>query len=392
MHPPRRLPRPIVNILWFTSIGAMVGAAYAHMMAISDGRAFFGVGGLARGILVGVVITGILSSFEQVLAQPAMARLRSMPFLVHLTIKTVIYLVVILFGLTVGIWAFPAPSEVGVWLPIERKDVVFSFAAVLVIRFITDVNRLLGQNALLNFITGRYYRPHLEQRVFLFIDIEGSTALAERLGELAFHRLVSRFVVDITDPIVAAYGEIHRYVGDELIATWKLADGVADAHCIRACFDALDRLAVRSPVYLREFGTAVHCRAGLHCGPVVTGEMGSVKKEIVLLGDTVNTAARIQEFCRQTGDRVLASATLVDLLELPSGIAKRPLGDLRLRGKESEILLYALEKKSGDPLVRHSSAAEDEQDDAANDAAGGGVAVHSADTPGMIDAAPTRRP
>jgi class 3 adenylate cyclase len=41
---------------------------------------------------------------------------------------------------------------------------------------------------------------------------------------------------------------------------------------------------------------------------------------------------------------VLASATLVDLLELPPGIAKRPLGDLRLRGKESDIVLYALEK------------------------------------------------
>ena len=73
--------------------------------------------------------------------------------------------------------------------------------------------------------------------------------------------------------------------------------------------------------------------------------MGSVKKEIAILGDTVNTTARIKEFCRQTGDRVLASATLVDLLELPSGINKRSLGDLRLRGKESNVALYALEKE-----------------------------------------------
>jgi adenylate cyclase len=348
MHLPRRLPQPIRDILRFTSIGAIVGAAYGHMSAVSDGRPLLGFGGLPRGALTGVVIVGILSSFEQVLARPAMARLRETPFLVHLAIKTVIYLVVILFGLVIGAWSLPAPSEVGVWLPIQRQDVLFSFAAVLTIRFIADINRLLGQNVLLNFITGHYHRPRLEQRVFLFIDIEGSTALAERLGELAFHRLVSRFVVDITAPIVAAYGEIHRYVGDELIATWKLADGIADAHCVRACFDAFDRLAVLSPAYLRDFGTPIHCRAGLHCGPVVTGEMGSAKKEIVFLGDTVNTAARIQEFCRQTGDRVLASATLVNLLELPSGIAKRPLGDLRLRGKESDVVLYALERKLGD--------------------------------------------
>ena len=68
-----------------------------------------------------------------------------------------------------------------------------------------------------NFITGYYHRPRLEQRVFLFIDIEGSTALAERLGEFAFHHLINGFVIDIPEPIVAAYSEIHRYVGDELI-------------------------------------------------------------------------------------------------------------------------------------------------------------------------------
>jgi adenylate cyclase len=77
---------------------------------------------------------------------------------------------------------------------------------------------------------------------------------------------------------------------------------------------------------------------------VVTGEMGSVKKEIVFLGDTVNTAARIQDFCRETGDRVLASADLIDRLELPPGVAKRSLGDLRLRGKGANLALYALTK------------------------------------------------
>src|SRR5262249_48301139 len=79
-------------------------------------------------------------------------------------------------------------------------------------------NKLLGQNVLLSFISGRYYRPRLEERVLLFIDMEGSTGLAERLGPLAFHRLLNRFVTDLTDPIVAARGEIYSYVGDELIA------------------------------------------------------------------------------------------------------------------------------------------------------------------------------
>jgi adenylate cyclase len=178
--------------------------------------------------------------------------------------------------------------------------------------------------------------------VFLLIDMEGSTGLAERLGPLAFHRLVNRFVDDLTQPIVAARGEIHRYIGDELIATWKLKEGIADGRCVRACFAAIDQLARRAPDYRREFGAAITVRAGLHCGPVVTGEMGTVRKEIVFLGDTVNTAARIQELCRETGDRVLASADLIDRLELPLGIGKRSLGALRLRGKGADLALYAL--------------------------------------------------
>ena len=85
--------------------------------------------------------------------------------------------------------------------------------------------------------------------------------------------------------------------------------------------------------------------------------MGSLKKEIVFLGDTVNTTARIQEMCRQTGERVLASADVVDRLELPPGVAKRSLGGLRLRGKENDVALYALTRTKED-AVRFATRAK----------------------------------
>jgi adenylate cyclase len=336
-----RLQAPFRHILWATVLAAAVGAAYAEMHVLQRGGHTFGIYGLARGAMTGAVIGSILTSFDAlVLNGPLGAPLRRAPFAAHVAVKTVIYLGVILFGLTLGGSLFPAPGENG----IQSDDVLFSLAAAFVFAFIVDVNTLLGQNVLINFITGRYYAPRLESRVFLFLDMEGSTGLAERLGPLAFHRLLNRFVLDLTQPIVAARGEIHRYIGDELIATWKLEEGIADGRCVAACFAAIDQLARRAQDYRREFGAAVTVRAGLHCGPVVTGEMGSVKREIVFLGDTVNTAARIQDLCRETGDRVLASADLIDRLELPSGIAKRSLGDLRLRGKGADLALYALTK------------------------------------------------
>jgi adenylate cyclase len=336
-----RLQEPFRHIFWATVLAAAVGAAYAEMHVLQRGGQTFGMYGLTRGAMTGAVIGGILTSFDAlVLNGPLGAPLRRAPFAAHVAVKTVIYLGVILFGLKLGSSLFPSPGESGV----QSDDVLFSLTAAFVFAFIVDVNTLLGQNVLINFITGRYYAPRLESRVFLFLDMEGSTGLAERLGPLDFHRLLNRFVLDLTQPIVAARGEIHRYVGDELIATWKLEEGIADGRCVAACFAAIDRLARRAPDYSREFGATVTVRAGLHCGPVVTGEMGSVKREIVFLGDTVNTAARIQELCRETGDRVLASADLIDRLQLPRGIVKRSLGDLRLRGKGADLALYALTK------------------------------------------------
>src|SRR3984957_6288622 len=336
-----RLPGPYRHILWATALAAALGAAYSEMHVLQRGGHALAVYGLARGGVTGAVIAGVLTSFDAfVLRGPLGAPLRRAPFTAHVAIRTGIYLIVILPALRLGEWVFPSPGERG----IESVDVLFSLAAAFVFAFIQDVNSLLGQNVLINFITGRYYGPRLESRVFLLIDMVGSTGFAERLGPLAFHRLVNRFIDDLTQPIVAARGEIHRYVGDELIATWNLDEGTADGRCITACFAAIDQLARRADTYRRDFGEAVAVRAGLHCGPVVTGEMGSVKREIVFLGDTVNTAARIQELCRETGDRVLASADLIDRLKLPRGIAKCSLGDLRLRGKGADLALYALTK------------------------------------------------
>jgi adenylate cyclase len=334
-----RSPAQLRIILWSTALAAAIGAVYSQIDVVQHGGRIFDGYSVARGMLTGAIIGGFLTSFEiLVLNLPLAAPLRAAPFPVHVAIKTVIFLIAILFALALGERVFPPPVEQG----IERQDVLFSLAAAFVFVFMLDVNRLLGQNVLLNFIIGRYYSPRLESRVFLFLDMEGSTGLAERLGPLAFHRLINRFVNDLSEPIVAARGEIHTYVGDELIATWKLKQGIVQARCVVACFAAIDRLARAAPDYRREFGVPINVRAGLHCGQVVTGEMGSVKKEIVFLGDTVNTAARIQDLCRQTGDRVLASADLIDRLELPPGVAKRSLGDLRLRGKGADLELYAL--------------------------------------------------
>jgi adenylate cyclase len=327
------LPR----ILSITVIGTVAGAAYGY--ATGDGDP---LRGFVRGALSGAFIAAIISSLDAFVLQAPGAPLTRAPFLFNVGVRSLVYLVVFLLIIMTGNWLLPNPDSKGT-ISVSRDDIVYSFAVTFVVTFVFEVNSLLGQNVLLAFVTGRYHRPRVEPRVFLIIDMKNSTAAAERLGEVAFHRLLNRLIGDLSGAIVMHKGEIHKYVGDELIATWPLAEGLKPARCLLACFDAVARMATLGPSYEREFGLRAEIRAALHCGPVVVGEMGSFKKEIALTGDTLNTAARLVDACRETGEPVIASAALLEQLVVPPGIAARALGPIRLHGKKSPVELFALQ-------------------------------------------------
>ena len=322
---------------WALLISAALGAVFGHFQAPNDaGR------GYIHGVVAAILISGTILLLEfAIFRRTRRSAARRLPFLIYFALRSSAYLAAILMGLAVSAWLVRASAESEPL--IERGGVIFSLILSLGFNLLSGVSDLLGQGVLFNFVAGRYRRPRIEERVLLFIDMEGSTAVAERLGEAGFLDFLNRFIGDVTESIVAQRGVIHKYVGDEIIVTWPLAAGLADGHCVRACFDALKKLDEHAASYIRDFGLRANFRAALHCGPVVVGELGSVKMEIAFLGDTMNTAARLQEACRDTGQRILASAALVNwLAALPPGIAKRSIGRLRLRGKENETEIYAL--------------------------------------------------
>ncbi len=337
------MPRnPFRLVLWISLSSILLGALFARAEYQSLDAADV-ANAYLHGALVGGPTGGVLSSLEIfALRRASGAFLRQMPFLVYLGLRSLLYLGV--FLIIEGAVNRLMPSAAGDIAPITRADMIFSIGLSLGFNLLFGVNALLGPGVLFAFVAGRYHRPRVEERALLFIDMRSSTAIAERLGELRFMDFLNRFITDVSLAIAEAGGEIHKYVGDEVIATWRLAPGLNEAGSVRACFSALDRLAAHGGDYEREFDLSADFRAGLHCGPVVVGELGYLKKEIALIGDTMNTAARIEQACRDTGCRVLASAALLErLAALPAGVAKRTLGSLPLRGKSQAIEIYALE-------------------------------------------------
>ena len=182
------------------------------------------------------------------------------------------------------------------------------------------------------------------------------TGIAEDIGNVRFHALLSETFTRLSRVVTDFGGEVHRYVGDAMIATWPVGTPQETARpirCLFACRDSLD--AARSDL-LHRHGHCPGFRASLHAGALVAGEIGGFKREIALVGDAMNTAARLEQACRTTGHALLASKPLLDRTELPPGIVATGIGSHLLRGKAERLELFALERGAQDAVDPHVGA------------------------------------
>jgi len=206
-------------------------------------------------------------------------------------------------------------------------------------QFILQVSDKFGPGVLWKMITGRYYHPREEERIFMFLDLKASTAIAEKLGHRRFFELLRELYQDITWPITRSRGEIYQYVGDEVVITWPPRLGLHKSDCIRCFFWIEDVLNARRSDYLRRFGVAPAFKAGAHVGHATVGEIGIVKKDIVFSGDVLNTTARIQAECNRYRINLLASAELLERLTDRAMFHAQPIGEIHLRGKTEPLPL-----------------------------------------------------
>lgn len=332
-------------LLTVTLVSTLGGGIYGVLVAETAD------GGLAAGILQGLV-AGFLISLPCTLFEiatqslSALRRLRSLPFLGFLALRTAVYVGAIMGGPALADRiATPSVHDAaeGGW--IMRREFWLSLAAAFLASLLLEMARLLGPDVLASFVAGRYHRPREEERVFLFADVEGSTGLAERIGHVAFHRFLNALFIELDEPILAAGGEIYRYVGDGVIVTWPVARGLAGAACLEAALGIHERAAALGPAFAARFGAAPALRCAVHAGPVVAGEMGDVRKEVAFLGDTVNTASRLEKAARDLGVRVIVSASLAARLPDRPGIRLAPLPPVLLPGKATPVAVLAAERR-----------------------------------------------
>ena len=207
-----------------------------------------------------------------------------------------------------------------------------------------QVSRMLGPGRLWHLFLGRYLRPVEEERLFMFLDLTSSTALAEELGPLKFNAFKNDFFYDVAEPVLATREEIYQYVGDEVVVTWPVKDGRPAGYALRCFFLIADQVGARRERYERRYGTVPKFKAGLHGGAVVTSEIGDIKRDVVHSGDVVNTAAQIKAQCRVLGRQVLISDRALAWCAPAEALEVEDLGEVAPRGKAEAVRLYSVER------------------------------------------------
>lgn len=188
----------------------------------------------------------------------------------------------------------------------------------------------------------------------LFLDIRGFTGFAERSSGREVVARLNAFFEEVV-PVVARHGgHANKFVGDGLLAVFGAPERVHD-HADRAVAAALEVACV-----VRErFAGDIEIGIGINSGPVVAGTVGGGGHvEFTVIGDAVNTAARVEEVTRLTGDDILITEATRCLLAKDSvEVEERPT--VELKGKREEVRLWAVGPVVPEPrTVRAPTAAE----------------------------------
>lgn len=227
--------------------------------------------------------------------------------------------------------------------PLHLKNIIVWSGVVALTQVMLQFNTKFGEGNLWNMIRGKYQTPKIENRVFMFVDLNGSTTIAEKLGEEKYHALLQTYFADITNPILDNKGQIYQYVGDEIIISWEYEEGIADCRCLECFFAMRKKIQQHAVTYEKVYGVVPEFKAGLHFGKVVVGEVGIIKRDITFSGDVLNTTSRIQGKCKEFNAAIIASGELMSAMQTSGRYTVRFLGSIQLRGKEKDIELAAVE-------------------------------------------------
>ncbi len=302
---------------------------------------------LSMFILFGLFV-GLVSAVIEFLLDKYLSKRISMGL--YLLVTFVIYLisVVILATLVIEItnrfFDMGIDNDKGWWINDKTfwTLVIYIIFSALIFSFIQIANDKFGKGVFVKMLFGKYREPKEEKRIFMFLDLKSSTAIAEQLGHFEYSRLIQDCFYDLNEVVPKYDAEIYQYVGDEAVLSWPYQKGLSNNNCVKLFFAFKQKLLDKNDFYTNKYGISPEFKAGLHGGILMVAEVGVVKKEVAYHGDVINTSARIQAECNKHNVSILMSEKLLKDLKIKNPFSSKLIGDVLLKGKRQEVKIHTV--------------------------------------------------
>lgn len=178
------------------------------------------------------------------------------------------------------------------------------------------------------------------EATLMFTDIDGFTTLSEHAGPDALIAALDEYLAAVLPPIQRHGGVVNTFIGDGLFASFNLPLA-NDDHAAAAVSAALEIIeATQDRVFAG--GLRLPTRIGINTGLVIGGTIGAGDRlSYTLLGDAVNTAARLQELNKRHGTRILVAQT--SQLQAGPRFLYTALGDMEIRGRSERLPIHRVD-------------------------------------------------
>lgn len=279
------------------------------------------------------------------------------------------------FGLQVGLWFWALLHLL--WLPVAPGAIAFVASAALFSAYLANAERIKRR------LLARMFNSHVSERVakelwrnrdvfqdhgrpvpqrltatVMFTDINGFTPVSERLTAEELMDWLNDYMGRMADLVMERRGIIDKFIGDAVMAVFGVpvphdsrAEIAADAQAGLDCAFAMERELRQMNRELTKRGLPeIRISIGLYTGELVAGSLGSTARmEYTVIGDTVNTAARLEAYASKevktppgwdSPCRIVIGAATWDLLEGKyQGVE---VGEIKLKGKDTLIKAYLM--------------------------------------------------
>jgi adenylate cyclase len=338
--------RKLASIL----LAVVIFALLSGLATLATGRSV--VFGVLNAVFVG---TGV-GLFEQFFVQSVRGRwFRGVHPLWSISLYTVVVALLFVAAantshlLLRGVYHLPVPySRLPFALP---RVILLAIIGIVVMRAV----HFIGIDTLFHLTVGTYHRPVIEKKAIVFLDINDSTGLAERLGAIQTQSLIGKFLFDISKAITDHGGEIYLYKGDGVIALWNWHEAIGKNRMLPAIDAMFSDLGREQEEYQRRYGVVPTFRVGVHGGDVVVSEQGDTKRSIGIYGMTINIASRMEEAAKEHHVRCAISG---DVAEALAGSAARlhPIGSEKIKGVSAALPIFEYRLDDGTPEVPAATA------------------------------------